>query len=564
MYKDIKRKGLKNIKKNYLFLVFLCLIAAFISIEFIGSLTFAKRFSDKNLTNQKFLINDYIKFDDSNKIFEPKNVIETTFYDTFSGTMTFKSYQAIKNTFFVSEKYIIPLILTSLIIAFIIWFIFINPFMVIIRRFFLENRLYEKLSKERFLYLYKTKKILNVSYTLLIMRFYLFLYLFTIVGFFIKRYSYYLVPYILAENPNIKTKDAIRLSEELMEGHKFECFKLEFSFLGWHLLGIITLGITKVFFSNIYEMTTFSEYYYQIRQLGKKKKIKNIEQLNDTYLYEKASKDIIEEKYNDIIITEKNMNQKFKISKFKLFILKNFGISLINSKTLNEYNKSQYNIIKISDSKNEINRLSYPVRLSNIKDIRKLKILTTRNYLECYDILSLISMFLIFSIIGWIWEVGLRFIEQGVFVNKGALNGPWLPIYGRGIILILIILYRFRNNPKKEFLLMIILCGFIEYFTGLYLELTHDGHRWWDYSGYFLNLHGRICAEGLLVFGFGGLLVVYFVAPIIQKLLLKVKRNILILICSFVFLCFIGDEIYSTIHPNMDASIEITNNVIKG
>ena len=553
MYKDIKKKGLKNIKNNYLFLVFLCLVAAFISIEFIGSLTFAKRFSDK--TDKKFMISEFVKTNNNTEVVDSKNIVETTMYDTFSGTMTFKTYSAIKNSFSVSE-YVIPLILISLIIVFIIWFIFINPFNVIMRRFFLENRIYKKLSKERFVYLFKTKKLLNVSYTLLIMRIYLLLYLFTIVGFFIKRYSYYLVPYILAENPSIKTKDAIKLSENMMNGHKLECFKLELSFICWHLLGIVTLGITKTFFSNIYEMTTFSEYYYQIRKCSKEKNIKNIELLNDKYLFELAPDLIIEEKYSDVINIKKGIKKDFKISKFKLFLLKNFGISLVDSKTLNEYNENQYNIVKIEDKKNEIDRLTYPVRLSNIKNIRNIKILTTRNYLECYGVISLICMFLIFSMAGWIWEVGLYFINHGVFANQGALNGPWLPIYGRGIILIMIILYRFRNNPKKELFWIIILCGFVEYFTGLYLELTHDGRRWWDYSDYFLNLHGRICAEGLLVFGLGGLLIVYFAAPIIQKGLLKIRKDVLVPVCALVFLCFIGDEIYSSSHPNISASIE--------
>ena len=39
-------------------------------------------------------------------------------------------------------------------------------------------------------------------------------------------------------------------------------------------------------------------------------------------------------------------------------------------------------------------------------------------------------------------------------------------------------------------------------------EYVHNGTRWWDYTGYFLNLHGRICAEGLLVFGIGGMAIV--------------------------------------------------------
>ena len=58
---------------------------------------------------------------------------------------------------------------------------------------------------------------------------------------------------------------------------------------------------------------------------------------------------------------------------------------------------------------------------------------------------------------------------------------------------------------------IVVLCGVVEYFTSYYLEVT-QGKKWWDYSGYFLNLNGRICAEGLLVFGVGGMAIVYALA----------------------------------------------------
>ena len=45
--------------------------------------------------------------------------------------------------------------------------------------------------------------------------------------------QYYLVPYIVAENPDINPREAIQLSKMMMYGHKLECFKLEMSFFGW-------------------------------------------------------------------------------------------------------------------------------------------------------------------------------------------------------------------------------------------------------------------------------------------------------------------------------------------
>ena len=113
----------------------------------------------------------------------------------------------------------------------------------------------------------------------------------------------------------------------------------------------------------------------------------------------------------------------------------------------------------------------------------------------------------------------MHMITYGEFVNRGVLHGPWLPIYGTGSVLILLILNKFRKNPPLEFISAMTLCGFIEYFTGYYLEMTHNGQRWWDYTGYYLNLHGRICAEGLLTFGIGGMLIVYVLAPLLDNIL---------------------------------------------
>mgnify|MGYP000694838553 FL=1 len=123
-------------------------------------------------------------------------------------------------------------------------------------------------------------------------------------------------------------------------------------------------------------------------------------------------------------------------------------------------------------------------------------------------------MFFIFSCIGWLWEVSLHLITDGVFVNRGAMHGPWLPIYGSGGILILTLLKKFRDKPYLCFILIFVLCGFLEYTTSYVMEMN-TGLKWWDYSGYFLNLDGRICAEGLCVFGIGGMAFIYVLAPVI-------------------------------------------------
>ena len=107
--------------------------------------------------------------------------------------------------------------------------------------------------------------------------------------------------------------------------------------------------------------------------------------------------------------------------------------------------------------KNIIQGKEYPMRLFTISEKHQRKRLDTLNYTRRYSIWSLIAIFFTAAIIGWLFEVTLHIIEQGEFVKRGVLQGPWLPIYGYGCILILTVLYKFRKKPLKEFFLIIIL-----------------------------------------------------------------------------------------------------------
>lgn len=172
-----------------------------------------------------------------------------------------------------------------------------------------------------------------------------------------------------------------------------------------------------------------------------------------------------------------------------------------------------------------------------------------------YKLLHLSLMFFIFSAAGWIWEVMLGYVTSGVLVNRGVLHAPLLPIYGKGVILILILLKKFRKNPVAEFMGIILLSGCMEYFISWYLEITYDGKRWWDYSDYWLNLNGRICAEGLIFFGFGGMFVVYVAAPFLDNKMQKMNHRRLMILVAVLLVIYAGDSIYSAQYPNMGAGI---------
>ena len=247
---------------------------------------------------------------------------------------------------------------------------------------------------------------------------------------------------------------------------------------------------------------------------------------------------------------------------FKGFLVRNFGISLYDDKTKNKYETEQVIKYRISYYIDALKGRVYPTRLYPIEERKKHRHIEVINYMKSYSIPSLILIFFSFSIVGWLWEVFLHLIDDGIFVNRGVLHGPWLPIYGWGGILILVLLYKLRKHPPLEFSSIIILCGLVEYFTSLYLEVKF-GLRWWDYHGYFLNLHGRICAEGLLVFGLGGMAGVYLLAPILENYFQKMNKKLLYSLCVSLLCFFLFDKIYSGINPNTGEGISSNQTYIK-
>lgn len=116
--------------------------------------------------------------------------------------------------------------------------------------------------------------ILNLLITV-----YVFLWtLLLIVPGIIKAYSYSMAYYVFFDNPNLSAKECLKRSEEMTKGYKMELFKLQFSYIGWILLSILTLGILMYWVEP--KMKT-AEYEYYLIVSGKKNKILEKEILDD-------------------------------------------------------------------------------------------------------------------------------------------------------------------------------------------------------------------------------------------------------------------------------------------
>ncbi len=106
----------------------------------------------------------------------------------------------------------------------------------------------------------------NVVLTMFLTNLFEFLWfmLFIIPGF-VKIYSYRLVPYIIADNPELSGTEAITISRRMMNGHKWHSFLLDLSFIGWDILCILTLGILAVFYVAPYKNCTDAELYNTLK-----------------------------------------------------------------------------------------------------------------------------------------------------------------------------------------------------------------------------------------------------------------------------------------------------------
>ena len=511
--------------------------------------------NEKVKQNQEQIVNN-----DTDATFGRRRGVIASLLNSFaSGSMVIAVADAINSVTHNGGVSIAVPVILSLAVYIFVWLFIQETYRIVMARMLLEGRSYNKLPASRFFYPIHTRKWPRMAWTMFVENVFLFLWSLTIVGFFIKQYSYRMVPYIVAENPNIEALDAIRLSRRMMKGHKWECFVADCSFLGWYLLNLITFGLSGIFYSNGYNAAFFAEYYVYVRSMAKTTGIAGSEMLNDEYLYFKADPQTLHTTYADVAQSvaqlEQNLVPAPKPHGFTGFLSEWLGIRILHASAVNRYEEYRKDLHQMQIGENILNGSIYPGRLAPAPMPFKFRESRTISADRSYSLVNLIMMFFIFCFVGWVWEVSLAFISEDMFVNRGTLHGPWLPIYGTGGVIILVLLKKLREKPALEFVAAMVLCGCLEYFSSWYLEMTHDGQRWWDYTGYFLNINGRICAEGLLTFGLGGLAIVYLLAPALDNLLSRIDARKLGIVAAVLLVLYCADQVYSAQHPNVGAGI---------
>ena len=136
-----------------------------------------------------------------------------------------------------------------------------------------------------------------------------------------------------------------------------------------------------------------------------------------------------------------------------------------------------------------------------------------------------LCIFFVYAFLGWCTEVSYAALVTGRFVNRGFLNGPWCPVYGFGVVIVLAALEPLKNDLPLLFLGSVVLTSALEWATGFVLEkIFHQ--RWWDYSDQPFNLNGYICLRFSIAWGLACLFVVKLLHPSVLLVIRLVPRGL--------------------------------------
>ncbi len=152
----------------------------------------------------------------------------------------------------------------------------------------------------------------------------------------------------------------------------------------------------------------------------------------------------------------------------------------------------------------------------------------------------MITYFCIYSFLGHFMESLYISCFQKKWYSSGLLDGPYIPLYGFGAIILIIFAPFLQSSFFLTFIIGSLLMTALEYITSIYLDIVFHRHIW-DYSQFKYNLHGRICLFYSILWGILSVLMIYFIHPCLSSILpLNITSNFLSL---FIIIIMLKDTI---------------------
>ena len=275
--KIIKNMAKDAVKRNYWKMVLIGLLLAFLTGE-LASITDEidsndlrefthDKYSYENDFDDDFFDDEYDDdfFDDEySQDFDDKDLgdysrpydsyFERDFESYFENHIPFGHSRLMRTLLAASVGFILVIVIIVSAIGILLTAFVFNPLIVGGNKFFYNNiKQNEDLNTVTFGFDHGYK---NIAYTMFMRDLFTFLWtlLFIIPGL-VKSYEYRMIPYILAENPDINSEEAFALSRRMMDGNKWDAFVFDLSFIGWAILSAITFNLVGIFY--------YFPYYFQ-------------------------------------------------------------------------------------------------------------------------------------------------------------------------------------------------------------------------------------------------------------------------------------------------------------
>lgn len=522
--KVMKKKARISMKQNYWRMISVCFLAAMLAGAYPSSTTFLG--SQALIPSIERRVSAPFASEDTNSEVITE-IVRRLFHGTFisdfmaspasfladilvdlgstSTSAFFSLLRAVNN--FLTESWDIStfLLILGVIVSLLYHFFISNMLLVGERRYFLEAHSYRQAPISKIFFLYKLRCIAGPAWILFCRTVFQLLWGLTIVGGVIKYYEYRMIPFILAENPKISRRDAFFLSRQLMQHSKWKLFKMHVSFIGWKLLSLLTFGILDLVFVNPYMSASEAELYLTLRRNYVLSRSPRYEFLNDSYLEHVPSED-----------------------------------ELLISKALYDDSRGPYTKISY------FNPEQYAVFLFSVQPPFK-AVRSPARAVRKYDFLSLVFLFHVFSILGWLAETAVHLLANGTLSDSFDPFLPWLPLYGIYGIIIILFIKKLSDRPVLVFLVNFLVYTVEEYAASLLIE-SALGLQPWDYSGYFLNLSGRVYVGGSVSVALFGCAFLYYIAPRCADHFLKLKKIWRFLLCFVLTVLFIADIALALTH----------------
>ena len=174
-----------------------------------------------------------------------------------------------------------------------------------------------------------------------------------------------------------------------------------------------------------------------------------------------------------------------------------------------------------------------------------------------YSMVQWLFFFYIYCFAGWCIESGYVSVKERKLTNRGFMRGPFLPLYGSGAIMMLVVSMPFQDHIVLTYLAGCVGATVLEYVTGVTMEALFK-IRYWDYSNNRFNFQGHVCLGTSLAWGFLTILMTEVVHVPVEKFGLSIPNQLLTVLT---FIMTVG--IAADFALSFKAAIDIRNVLVK-